>query len=84
MSANPDESRIERPARPRADGLLMHPRALWSFAQIVLYSNFKYNYVVNFLSVQPDFPKPVRIGGKGQPRYIAGDVMAWFESHRDD
>lgn len=81
MSADPD--RIQRPARPRADGLLMHERALWSYAHIALYSGYEYNYVLNDLSCRPDFPKPIRAVPGAHPRYIAGEIMAYFESHQE-
>lgn len=84
MSANPDITPIERPSRPRADGVIIHRNARWSFAHISLWMGYEYNYVVNVLSVREDFPKPIRVGGaRGQPRYIAGEIMRWFDSHQD-
>lgn len=83
MSSNPDITPIERPAKPRADGVLMHPRALWSYAHIALYSGYAYNYIVNDLSARIDFPKPIRASVGAQPRYRAGEVMAYFESRQE-
>lgn len=81
--SDPNPTPVERRAIPRADGLVMHPRALWSFAHIALYSSYEYNYVVNVLSVMEDFPKPIRIMGKaGKPRFKAGEIMRWFEEHQ--
>lgn len=84
MSSNPDITPIERIAKPRADGILMHPRALWSYAHVALYSGYAYNYVVNELSCRPDFPKPTRAAPGAQPRYIAGEVMDFFEKRLED
>lgn len=84
MSSNPETTPLERPTRPRADGVVIHRNARWSFAHIALWSGYEYNYVVNVWSVRPDFPKPIRVSGPGgQPRYIAGDVMDWFDSHQE-
>lgn len=84
MSANPDVTPIERPARPTAEGVIIHRNARWSFAHFALWAGYEYNYVVNALSVKPDFPKPIRIGGpKGHPRFVAGDLMDWFDRHQE-
>lgn len=81
MSANPEH--IQRRTRPTAEGLIMHPDALWSYAQIALYSSLEYNYILNDVSCRPGFPKPIRITPTAHPRYKAGEVMAYFESHQE-
>lgn len=60
-------------------------RELWGFDEIAAYAKYERNYVVNFITAQPDFPKPIRIGkdGRGHARYIASEVMAWFESRQE-
>jgi predicted DNA-binding transcriptional regulator AlpA len=37
---------------------------------------------VNTITARPDFPKPPKVGGVGQPRWVAAEVMAWWESQR--
>lgn len=62
----------------------MHPRALWSHAHIALYSSYEYTYVVNVITALPDFPRPIRaVNDRSKARYIAGDVMAWFEARQE-
>ena len=60
-------------------------RELWGFDEIAAYSKYERNYVVNVITSQPDFPKPIRVlpDGRGHPRYIASDVMAWFEGRKE-
>lgn len=80
MSANP----IQRPSKPRDDGLIVHPEVLWSLTHISLYSGLEYNYIANEIVFREGFPKPIRITGpKGHPRYIAGQVMEWFKKHQE-
>ena len=35
---------------------------------------------VDSIVARPDFPKARRIGKEGRPRWIAGEVMRWFEA----
>lgn len=59
-------------------------RDLWGFDEIAAYCKFERNYVANVITAQPDFPKPIRVGGpRGHPRYVASEVMAWFEAHQE-
>lgn len=61
-----------------------NPRELWGYLEIAAYSKYEYNYVVNVIAAQPGFPKPIRaVAPRSQPRYIAGEVMAWFESRQE-
>jgi len=39
-------------------------------------------YVLERLAPLPDFPKPSRPGGFGQPRWKASEVDEWMEKHR--
>jgi len=34
-------------------------------------------------SCLPGFPRAIRIGGKGHPRYKAADVIEWIEGQRE-
>ncbi len=81
MSANP-ESIDTLAAALRL--VALGGRELWGFDEIAAYSKFTRNYVVNDITARPDFPKPIRLGkdGSGHPRYVASEVMAWFERHR--
>lgn len=57
-------------------------RELWSYNEITAYCKFARNHVVNTITARPDFPKATRVGGVGQPRWVAAEVMAWWESQR--
>lgn len=52
---------------------------LWGYDEIAAWSKHERNYVVNVITQQEDFPKPVRVSPstKGHPRYFASDVIAW-------
>jgi predicted DNA-binding transcriptional regulator AlpA len=59
-------------------------RELWGYDEIAAYSKYERNTIVNEIVIRADFPKPIRIGGpKGHPRFIASQVMAWFEKHQE-
>lgn len=34
------------------------------------------------IALRPDFPRPVRIGGTGHPRWNAAEVDAWMRRQR--
>ena len=34
------------------------------------------------LALRPDFPKPLRIGGTGHPRWRSDEVLEWAERAR--
>lgn len=83
MSANPDNiASLAAALRLVAIG----GRELWGFEEIAAYSKFERNYVANVITAKPDFPKPIRVNGKAKdhPRYVAADVMAWFEGKREN
>lgn len=80
MSANPDNiASLTQALRLVALG----GRDLWGFDEIAAYAKFERNYVANFVTAQPDFPRPIRLAQKGHPRYIASEVMAWFEGKQE-
>lgn len=59
-------------------------RELWGYDEIAAYSKFERNYVVNVIAAKPDFPKPIRaVNARSHPRYIANEVMAWFEGKQE-
>lgn len=58
--------------------LIVHPDALWSTRSIARWSDYSLSMVTQHLINDPDFPKPVRWSDDGQPRWIAGQVMAFF------
>lgn len=41
-------------------------------------------YVLERLAPLPDFPKPSRPGGFGQPRWKASEIDRWMERHQKD
>lgn len=83
MSANPNDLSTIASALQRI-ALANNPRELWGYAEIAAYSKFEFNYVANVISGQPDFPKPIRaVNPRSHPRYVAGEVMAWFEGRKE-
>lgn len=80
MSANP----IDIPVAALTAALrFVVGRELWSYDEIAAYSKFERNYVQNVICLQPGFPKAIRpVTEKGHPRYIANEVMAWFEGKK--
>lgn len=83
MSANPEPSIDALAAALRL--VAIGGRELWGYDEIAAYSKYERNYVQNVITAQGDFPKPIRVlkDGRGHPRYIASDVMAWFEGRRE-
>ncbi|HEX8590660.1 hypothetical protein [Pseudomonas sp.] len=51
---------------------------------IGLILGFSKSYVQAKLVTLPDFPKPLRIGGNGHPRWSAQEVATWARQRRDD
>lgn len=56
---------------------------LWSNAEIAAYLKVDQRQVSERYSCLPGFPRAIRIGGKGHPRYKAADVIAWVEGQRE-
>lgn len=39
-------------------------------------------YIVERLAPKPSFPRPLRCGGTGHPRWKAAEILAWAEQER--
>lgn len=39
-------------------------------------------YVQDRIVVRPDFPAAMRLDGKGHPRWLRSEVMAWARRHQ--
>lgn len=44
---------------------------------------FAPRYVLEKLACRPDFPKPMRIGGSGHPRWLASEIHEFAQSQRN-
>ena len=55
---------------------------LWDTATIAERTCYTRKYVEEHVVCKPDFPAPIKIGGVGRPRWVASEVMAWWESQR--
>lgn len=64
MSANPD--------------IIVHPDALWSVSSIARWADYSVSTVKHDIITQETFPKPRRYSESGNPRWVAGEVMAFF------
>ena len=56
---------------------------LWSNAEIAAYLKCDPRQVSERYSGLPGFPRAIRIGGKGHPRYKAAEVIAWAEGQTE-
>lgn len=56
---------------------------LWSNAEIAAYLKVDQRQVSERYSCLPGFPRAIRIGGKGHPRYKAADVIELVEGQRE-
>jgi predicted DNA-binding transcriptional regulator AlpA len=54
---------------------------LWDTSTIAERTTYTRKYVEERFVARPDFPAPIRVDG-GRPRWIASEVMAWFEQFR--
>lgn len=83
MSAIPEPSMKELQSALRL--VALGGRELWGFDEIAAYAKFERNYVVNVITALPDFPKAIRVlgEGRGHPRYVASEVMTWFEGRKE-
>lgn len=43
---------------------------------------YSVTHVAQRIVCLPDFPKPARVGGRGDPRWPIADVQAWMQSQR--
>ena len=61
--------------------------ALWSADDVAVYLGMTTKTVSNHVVTLPGFPQAIRLpsrtGGRGHPRWKAGDVIAWAESYQD-
>lgn len=63
--------------------LITHPRALWSIESIAKWGEYSISHTSQKIVTLPNFPRPIRIlGDKGKPRWLAGEVMDFFEGLR--
>lgn len=59
---------------------IIHPLATWSASSIARFLDVSYSQAVQKIIPQDDFPRPLPLTENGQPRWIAGDVMAWRDA----
>lgn len=45
------------------------------------YLDFTIDYTQKNIITLPDFPKPFRLNGRGNPRWLKSAVAAWARSH---
>ena len=64
------------------DAPIIHPDALWGVSSIARFADYSYSKVVRDIVPREDFPKPIRVTDGCQPRWIAGEVIAWFHARR--
>jgi hypothetical protein len=62
---------------------------LWSAKTIAEYMDIgNYRQVLDRYAPHPDFPKAIRVpiagGGRGQPRWKASEVKAWWCRYQED
>ncbi|MBN9125806.1 MAG: hypothetical protein BGO99_09960 [Nitrosospira sp. 56-18] len=74
------ERAIDRPAVPL-------DLALWSGDDIAVYLRRDRRTVMERLACLPDFPKAIKLpspsGGKGQPLWVAKEIMEWARSYQE-
>ena len=83
---NEDIAEIVAVAVANAMAALRDDERLWSARTIGDYMEVSERQVVNRYAPHPDFPKAIRVpligGGRGQPRWKAGEVKAWWERYK--
>lgn len=61
---------------------LMHPEALWGFADVAAYFNKGETWARKIIC-QEGFPRPVKVlGPTSHPQWIAGEIWAWVRQRR--
>lgn len=56
---------------------------LWGTAEIAERVSLARRYVQARIVTQPDFPAPIRATGEdAKPRWVASEVIQWFEARR--
>lgn len=67
----------------RAAIIVPPERRLWGLEEIADYSGYSVSYVRQHLVCQTSFPEPIHAAGaRSNPRWVAGEVMCWFENKR--
>lgn len=57
---------------------------LWNTAAIAERTCLTRKYVEEKIVSRPDFPAPIRATGENaRPRWVASEVIAWFEGRRE-
>jgi predicted DNA-binding transcriptional regulator AlpA len=57
-------------------------RRLWGMGEIADYSGYSVSTVQQRIACLPSFPEAIRALDNAQPRWVAAEVMEWFESRR--
>ena len=61
----------------------LDPRELLDVDHIAAYAKLAASHVAQRIVTQPDFPAPIRpLGPRSHPRWVAGEVMGWFEARK--
>lgn len=56
---------------------------LWNTDEIATRTCYTRKYVEEKIVSRPDFPQPIRATGEeARPRWVASEVIAWFEARR--
>ena len=59
-------------------------RRHWDIETIAAYHGCSVSHARQNIVCQPDFPKAIRATGRNSaPRWVAGEVMSWFEERRE-
>lgn len=57
---------------------------LWDTPAVASYLKRSHNTTRDTIIIQPDFPRPIRLPGRGRsnPLFKAREVIAWAEGHQ--
>lgn len=66
----------------RAAIVVPQERRLWGMAEIADYSGYSISTVQQRICCKPNFPKAIRVDAGAQPRWVAAEVMGWFEERK--
>jgi predicted DNA-binding transcriptional regulator AlpA len=56
---------------------------IWSVEKVAEYLSHEVGYTRDRIVTLPDFPQPIRIAGKGRPRWRAIEVAKWVLAQRN-
>ena len=62
--------------------MILDPRKLWSLDEIAVYASYGRTRIKEIVA-QPDFPRPIRVLDRSNPRWVAGEVMDYFLARRE-